>query len=164
MPFAPLSYNEKCAQSHDVMSVWQVLSRATLFLITANNMPLEKLLEVRLPRLPASEAARPKTRPRTRRASHWAQWAPATAARPKAAAGQWAQQLAGQLASGTLPHFAWRWQPRPQQCQCWKSTAAFPASEHVQLKSSTIRCQHEESFTSNLIAFFKHNRKILNTT
>ena len=43
VPFAQLSYNEECAHSYDIMSVWKIMSSASLLLIEANNLSLEKL-------------------------------------------------------------------------------------------------------------------------
>ena len=60
VPFAPLSYNEKCAHSYDVMSVWKIMSSASLLLIEANNLSLEKLYTKWLSSLPAFKTAWPK--------------------------------------------------------------------------------------------------------
>ena len=57
MSFAPLSYNEGCAHSFDIMSVWKIMSSASLSLIKANNLPLEVLHWNWVPSMPAREKA-----------------------------------------------------------------------------------------------------------
>ena len=53
--FAPLSNNEGCAYSYDIMSVWKIMSSSSLFLIEANNLSLEEMYSNWLPSLPAFE-------------------------------------------------------------------------------------------------------------
>ena len=53
--FAPLPYNEGCAHSFEIMSVWKIMSCASLLLVEANNSSLAALHSNRLPSLPAFE-------------------------------------------------------------------------------------------------------------
>ena len=41
--FAPLPYNEGCAHSFEIMSVWKIMSSASLLLVMANSLSLEEL-------------------------------------------------------------------------------------------------------------------------
>ena len=52
---SPLPNHEKCAQPHDILSVWEILSSGALFIITSNHRALEALQPIRLPRLPSTQ-------------------------------------------------------------------------------------------------------------
>ena len=53
--FATLPYNKGCTNSYDIMSVWKIMSSASLFFIKANNSSLARMRSKWLPSLPASQ-------------------------------------------------------------------------------------------------------------